>query len=69
MKELTEAETQATDETLELNVQLDEKQKELSEYQTNIVNIEKYVSDIQTYLAVKQIDKDRNTRHVSTVIS
>jgi hypothetical protein len=26
--------------------------------QTNIVNIEKYASDLQTFLAVKQIEKD-----------
>jgi hypothetical protein len=35
MKEFTEAETQAIDETRELKVSLDEKWKELSEYQTN----------------------------------
>ena len=57
MKKLTEAETHVTEETCELLVSLDEKQKELIEYQTNIVNIKKYASDIQTYLAVKQIEK------------
>jgi hypothetical protein len=30
----------------------------LTEYQTNIVNIKKYASDLQTYIAVKQIEKD-----------
>ena len=39
MNELTEAEKQITEETRELLVSLDEKQKELTEYQTNIVNI------------------------------
>jgi hypothetical protein len=58
MKELDEAETHVTDKTHELLVSLDEKQKELTEYQTNIVNIEKYASDLQTFLAVKQIEKD-----------
>jgi hypothetical protein len=42
MTELDEAEIQVTDETRELLVSLDEKQKELTEYQTNIVNIKKY---------------------------
>jgi hypothetical protein len=35
LKDLTEAEKQITDETHELHVSLDEKQKKLSEYQTN----------------------------------
>ena len=61
MKELDEAETHVTDKTHELLVSLDEKQKELTEYQTNIVNIEKYASDLQTFLAVKQIEKDVET--------
>jgi septal ring factor EnvC (AmiA/AmiB activator) len=52
LKDLTEAEKQITDETHELLVSLDEKQKKLSEYQTNIINIEKYASDLQTFLAV-----------------
>jgi hypothetical protein len=41
MKELTEKEKGITVETRELLVCLDEKQKELVEHQTNIVNIEK----------------------------
>jgi hypothetical protein len=55
---LDEAEIQVTDETGELLVSLDEKQKELTKYQTNIVNIKKYASDLQTFIAVKQIEKD-----------
>jgi hypothetical protein len=47
-KKLTEAETHVTEETCELLVSLDEKQKELIEYQTNIVNIKRYASDLQT---------------------
>jgi gas vesicle protein len=39
MKELTEADKHVTDGTRELLVSLDEKQKELTEYQTSIVNI------------------------------
>jgi hypothetical protein len=62
MKQLTEAEKRATDETRELLVSLDEKQKELTEYQTNVVNIRKYASDLQTFLALKQIEKDVETQ-------
>ena len=62
MKKLTEAEKQVTDETRELLVSLDEKQKELTEYQTNVVNIRKYASDLQTFLALKQIEKDVETQ-------
>jgi hypothetical protein len=43
-------------------ISLDEKQKELAEYQTNIVNIKKYASDLQTYIAVKQLEKDVETQ-------
>ena len=59
--ELDAAEIQETDETRELLVSLDEKQKELTEYQTNIVNIKMYASDLQTFIAVKQIEKDVET--------
>jgi hypothetical protein len=59
MKELTEKENGITIETRELLVSLDEKQKELIEYQINIVNIKKYASDLQAYLAVKQIEKNK----------
>ena len=62
MKELTETEKGITVETLKLLVALDEKQKELTEHQTNIVNIKMYASDLQAYLAVKQIDKDVETQ-------
>jgi len=62
MKELTEAEKQIAEETRDLMVSLDEKQKELTEYQTNIVNIKKYASNLQTYLVVKQIEKDIETQ-------
>jgi hypothetical protein len=62
---LNEAENQITDESRELLVYLDEKQKELTEYQTNIVNIKKYASDLQTYIAVKQIEKDVETQNTS----
>ena len=62
MKELTEKEKGITVEIRELLVSLDEKQKELTKYQTNIVNIKKYASDLQTFLAVKQIEKDVETQ-------
>ena len=61
MKEITEAVKQDTEETHELLVSLDKKQKELSEYQTNMVNIERYASDLQTFIAVRQIEKDVET--------
>jgi ABC-type transporter Mla MlaB component len=51
-----------TEETRELLVSLDEKQKELNEHQTNMVNIKMYASDLQTLLAVKQIEKDVETQ-------
>jgi hypothetical protein len=41
MTELAEAEKQVKEETREQLVSLDEKQKELTEYQTNVVNIKK----------------------------
>ena len=62
MTELDEAEIQVTEETRELLVSLNEKQKELTEYQTNIVNIKKYASDLQTFIAVKQIEKKVETQ-------
>jgi hypothetical protein len=62
MKELTEAEKQVTTETHELHVSLDEKQRILTEYQTNIANIEKYASDLQTFIAIKQIEKEVETQ-------
>ena len=62
MKQLTEAEQQASDETRKLLVSLDEKQKELTEYQKNAVNIKNYASDLQTFLALKQIEKEVETQ-------
>jgi hypothetical protein len=61
IKELTEAEKQVFRETLELRVSLDEKQRKLTEYQTNIANIKMYASDLQTFITVKQIEKDVET--------
>ena len=61
MEEFTEAEKKITEETRELLVSLDEKQKELTEHQTNIVNIKKHASDLQTYLAVRKIEKEVET--------
>ena len=62
MMELTEAEEQVTEDTCELLVSLDENQTKLTEHKTNIVNIEKYASDLQTFLAGKQIEKDVETQ-------
>ena len=62
MTELDEAEIQVTDETRELFISLDEKEKELTEHQTNIVNMKKYASDLQTFIAIKQIEKEVETQ-------
>ena len=62
MKELTEKEKEITAQRCELLVTLDEKQKKLTEHQTNIANIKRYASDLQAYLAVKQIEKDVETQ-------
>ena len=62
MTELEKAEIQVTDVTRELLVSLDEKEKELTEHQTNIVNMKKYASDLQTFIAIKQIEKEVETQ-------
>jgi hypothetical protein len=58
LNELTEAVTIVTRQTSELMVSLDEKQKELSEYKTNMVHINQYASNLQTFLALKQKGSD-----------
>jgi DNA repair exonuclease SbcCD ATPase subunit len=65
MKELTEAETKINSQTRELMASLDEKEKEVTEYQTTIVNIEQYASDLQTFLAMKHIENDVETLDTS----
>jgi DNA-binding beta-propeller fold protein YncE len=65
LKELTEAETTITEKTCELMASLDEREKEITEYQTNIVNIKQYASDLQTFLAMKQIENDVETHDTS----
>ena len=67
MKKLTEAEKQVTEDTRELLVSLDEKHTKLTEHQTNVVNIEKYASELQTFLAVRQIEKDVETQDLKTI--
>jgi predicted nucleic acid-binding Zn-ribbon protein len=61
LNELTEAVTIVTGQTSELMVSLDEKQKELSEYKTNMVNIKQYASDLQQFLAVNSQGFDSTT--------
>ena len=61
MIELAEAVKQLTKDTHEQPVSLDEKQNELIEYQTNVVSIKKYASELQTFLALRQIEKDVET--------
>jgi DNA-binding beta-propeller fold protein YncE len=62
---LNEAETTITVKTRELMASLDEREKELTEYQTNVVNIKQYASDLQTFLAMKQIENDVETHDTS----
>jgi hypothetical protein len=62
MMELTEAEEQLTEDTRELLVSLDVEQTKLTEHQTNIFNIKKYASDLQTIFSGKQIEKDVETQ-------
>jgi hypothetical protein len=67
MKKLTEAETHVTEETCELLVSLDEKQKELTEYQTNLANIEKVCIRPTNILSRKaNRERCRNTRQKDT---
>jgi hypothetical protein len=65
MKELTEEETKISRKTRELLSSLDEKEKDLTEYQTTLVNIKQYASDLQTFLAMKQIESDIDTHDTS----
>jgi hypothetical protein len=71
MTELTEAAKHITEETRVLMVYLDEKQKEPSEHQTHIGNIKRYASDLQTYLAVKQIEKEIESQdtYLQTIVN
>ena len=62
MKELKEAEKQETEKAREVLVSLDDKQTKWTEYKTNIVNIEKYASDLQTCVAIKQMKKEIETQ-------
>ena len=61
MKELTEEENLKTEETRELMASLNKTQQELTQYQTNKVSINKYASDLQTYIVVKKIEKGVET--------
>jgi chromosome segregation ATPase len=65
MKELTEEETKITRKTRELLSSLDENEKDMTEYQTNIVSIKQYASDLQTFLAMKQLETDIETHDTS----
>ena len=65
MKEFTEAEIKNTEKTQELLLSLSVKQEELSDHKTNIVNIKKHASDLQTLLAIKHIQNDVETHNTS----
>ena len=68
MKELTEAEKHVTEESCELLESLHEKQKELTEYQTNVVMHKKIcIRPASVYSSEANRERSRNTRHVFTV--
>jgi hypothetical protein len=52
-----------TEHSREVLLSLGEKHIKLTENQTNIVNIKKYASDLQTCVAVKQIEKEAETQY------
>ena len=62
MTELDEVETQVTDETRELLVSLDEKQKKTHRIPDKYSQHKKYASNLQTFIAVKQIEKQVETQ-------
>ena len=65
MKELTETETKISGKTSALLSSLDETEKKLAEYQTNVMNIKQYASDLQTFLAMKKIESGIETHDTS----
>ena len=65
MKELTNGEAKITGKTCELLTSLEEREKYLAEYQTNVVNIKQYASDLQTFLAMKQLESGIETHDIS----
>jgi len=65
MKELTKEETKIIEKTCELLSSLDEREKALIEYQANVANIKQYASDLQTFLAMKQIESGIETHDTS----
>ena len=54
---------QVTEHSREVLLSFDEKQIKLTQHQTNIVNIEKYASDLQTFVAANQIEKKAETQY------
>ena len=67
IKELTEAEKHVSDETRKLLASLDEKQKELTEHQTNAVNIKSMHQIYKHVCPEANRERRRNTGHVFTV--
>ena len=65
MKELTETETKISGKTSALLSSLDETEKDLTEYQTNVVIIKQYASELQIFLAMKKIDSGIETHDTS----
>ena len=54
---------QVTEHSREVLLSFDEEQIKLTQHQTNIVNIEKYASDLQTFVAANQIEKEAETQY------
>ena len=65
MKELTETETKISGKTSALLSSLDETEKDLTEYQTNVVIIKQYASELQIFLAMKKIESGIETHDTS----
>ncbi len=62
MKELKEAEKTSNLTLTRGTVIFRRETDQMTEHQTNIVNIKKYASDLQTCVAVKQIEKEVETQ-------
>ncbi|XP_071123278.1 uncharacterized protein [Mytilus edulis] len=58
LKDLKTREEEESNKIRQLLKSLNDKEKDITEYQTNIANIKQYASDLLTFLALKHIEKD-----------
>ncbi|XP_063404186.1 uncharacterized protein LOC134687657 [Mytilus trossulus] len=65
MKELMRAEQTQSENLQKLLTTLKAKETEIAEYQTNIGNFKQHASDLQTFLAIKHIEKDLKVKKKS----